>query len=351
MQQLKEYLYTIPENQNKEEIYKMALNFLVQENFLNVLLNEISYKEFHLKLFELAQYPHGIGIGVALMAQVNIAGRILQILSESGNANIQPLLRELVDGKKIISMGVSEPDWKGRLSNLKSTLILNSNGKYILNGFKSFFTNGYHSDFYLVVVKQNQSYKIVLLDKNKPGLIINKFTLPFAQEATHCKIQFKNVEIKQSEILDFDYSKYAENLRLSEMLSLAMVFCGYANSTLEKIKSNEKLSSILREEEAKQKTLLRCKILIELLKARILEISELKDKNSNLELKEFFPYGTEIIADEFFSCLTEIFPLEELETFFKEKQLFQYKDLLNETYIRRAAKTVSGIVKSRDYTI
>ncbi len=348
MQRLSDYLISIPENFNKEDIYKEALPLLVEEKFLEVLIDKITYKEFHSKLFELAKLPHGIGLGVSLMAQVNIAGKVLQVSSTLGNSPAIPILGELIQGKQIVSLGVSEPDWKGRLSNLKSTLIFQANGKYLLNGEKSFFTNGYHSNYYMVVVKLHQTYKVLLLNKAKEGLLITKFTLPFAVEATHCKIQFQDVEVDRTEILDFDYSKYAENLRLSEMLSLSAVFCGYAQGTLEKIKLNNKLVDILKEDETKQKKLLRCKTLLDLFKARILEISVAKDNYPGLELKEYFPYGTEFISEEFYSILSEIFPKEEIEIYFHDKQLFQYRDMLNESYIRRAAKSVAGIIKSRD---
>ena len=348
MQRLNEYLHSLPEDYNKEEIYPNALPFLVEENFLDVLIGKISYKEFHSKLIELAKLPHGIGLGVSLMAQINIAGRVLALSAEKENSPALATLKDLVKGKQIVSLGVSEPEWKGRLSNLKSTLILQSNGKYLLNGEKSFFTNGYHSSQYMVVVKLDQAYKVLILDKAKPGLLITKFSLPFAVEATHCKIQFKDVEIDSSEILDFDYSDYAENLRLSEMLSLSAVFVGNALEILERIKTKEVFVTILKEDEAKQKKLLRCKILLDLLKARILEVSDYKDTNSNLELKDFFPYGTELVSEEFYSILSDTFPKEQIEPYFRDKQLFQYRDMLNESYIRRAARASSGITKIRD---
>ncbi|MBK8395977.1 MAG: acyl-CoA dehydrogenase family protein [Leptospiraceae bacterium] len=347
MQSLSEFLHSIPVDFDREEIYKKSLPYLVNENYLNVLSGKTSFKEFHTNLISLAKLPHGIGIGVALMAQINIAGRVIQIISET-NSNIFRILEGITKGEIIVALGVSEPEWKGRLSNLKSTLTPNINGKYLLNGEKSFFTNGYNCNFFLVVVKIEQNYRVLILDKNKPGLQITRFTLPFAVEATHCKIKFENVEIENSEILNFNYSEYAENLRLSEMLSLAAIFCGYSEYTLNRIKENTTLVSILKDDESKQTKLLRCKTFIQLLKARILEISEEKDKNPQIELKSFFPYGTEFVVKEFYSTLEEIFPSENLEPYFQDKLLFQYKDMLNESYIRRAGKTVSGITKSHE---
>lgn len=347
MQRINDYLNSIPENYNREEIYKDILPILVEEKFLDVIIGKISFVEFHNKLMELAKLPHGIGIGVSLMAQVNIAGKVLKLSSDKENSLTTSLLNDLIAGKKIVSLGVSEPGWKGRLSNLKSTLTPTEDGKYLLNGEKSFFTNGYHSSHYLVVVKFEETYKVLLLDKNKSGLTITKFTLPFAVEATHCKILFQDVPIEKSEIIDFNYSDYAENLRLSEMLSLAAVFVGYALSTLEKIKENEELVYILKQDEEKQKKLLRIKILLDLLKSRILEISDLKDRILDIELKNYFPYGVELVSEEFYLTLTEIFPTERINPYFYDKELFQYRDLLNESYIRRAARTVSGIIHAR----
>ena len=83
-----------------------------------------------------------------------------------------------------------------------------------------------------------------------------------------------------------------------------------------------------------------------MLKSRIFEISDLKDKHE-IELKNYFPYGVELVSEEFYSILTEIFPPEIINPFFYDKELFQYRDLLNESYIRRAARTISGIIHAR----
>ncbi|HMW07868.1 MAG TPA: acyl-CoA dehydrogenase family protein [Leptospiraceae bacterium] len=346
MQKLKDYLSSIPKDYDPENIYKDVLPLLVEENLLTVINQSISFKDFHKNLFELAKLPHGIGLGVSLMAQVNIAGRIIFLAAKNLNHPVYlKLLNGLTKGEYIISLGVSEPDWKGRLSNIKTNITFN-NGKYQLDGEKSFFTNGYHSTHFLVVARMDGNYKVVLLEKENTGLEITKFTLPFAKEATHCRIKMNSVQINEEDILNLDYSKYAENLRLSEMLSLSTVFCGYAISTLEQIKANSKLVSILKEEEDKQKEILRCKTLVHMLYSRILELSELKDNLEEIELKEFFPYGTELVSDEFYKTLSNIFPKEEIEPYFIEKQLFQYRDILNESYIRRAARSASGLIKT-----
>lgn len=344
MQNLKDFLASIPNDYDPETIYKNVLPILVEEKFLDVLVGKLTYKDFHKKLFQLAMLPHGVGIGVSLMAQINIAGRIMQLATKKNDDSQSiNLLNGLATGKNVISLGVSEPEWKGRLSNIKTSITVESD-KYLLTGEKSFFTNGYHSSHYLIVARQEGTYKVVLLEKEREGLEITKFTLPFAKEATHCKIKMNSVEIHKSDILDINYSDYAENLRLSEMLSLSAVFCGSAISTLENIKSKEDLVQIVKADEAKQKKLLNIKTLVNMLQGRILEIAEIKDTDETYELKKLFPYGTELVADEFYQGLEGIFSKEKIDGLFQEKQLFQYRDILNESYIRRAAKFTSGLL-------
>ncbi|HNI88264.1 MAG TPA: hypothetical protein PKX55_08900, partial [Leptospiraceae bacterium] len=129
MQKLKDYLSSIPKDYDPENIYKDVLPLLVEENLLTVINQSISFKDFHKNLFELAKLPHGIGLGVSLMAQVNIAGRIIFLAAKNLNHPVYlKLLNGLTKGEYIISLGVSEPDWKGRLSNIKTNITFN-NGK------------------------------------------------------------------------------------------------------------------------------------------------------------------------------------------------------------------------------
>ncbi len=218
------------------------------------------------------------------------------------------------------------------------------NGKNIIEADKSFLTNGTHAKTFLVVVKteEKNEYKLVLLPKEHPNLTITKFTLPFAKEATHCKISCKESEVEPEFILDIPYKELAENLRLSEMLSLTAIFTGFGFYLLEKVRKNGELLEYIKQDKDKQKRYLDGKILLDLLKARVLELSLLKDKNSSIELKNYFPYGTETVSELFLNNLINIFSIDLVRSLSEDIGLFLMRDPLNEFYIHQTIKRILG---------
>ncbi|MCB1194030.1 MAG: hypothetical protein H7A23_07170 [Leptospiraceae bacterium] len=331
---------------DSEEYYPAILPEMAEEG-LFLPLNSGGFVEFHEKLIQLASHEHGVGLGVGIMAQINIAGELLKKSSKSGHKMSQQVLDEIQAGRHVVSMGVSEPGWKGRLSNIKSVL-KNVDGKNIIDVEKSFLTNGIHAKTFLVVVKSEEAgeYKLVLLPKDHPNLIVTKFSLPFAKEATHCKISCKNLEIEQEYILDVPYKKYAENLRLSEMLSLAAIFTGFGIYLLEKIRGNDELMGHIKKEKDRPKRYLDSKILLDLLRARVLELSAIKDHNPDIELKKYFPYGTETVSELFLNNIINIFSIDLVRSLSEDIGLFLMRDPLNEFYIHQAIKRELGVKTS-----
>lgn len=342
MDELIKHLESIPGTADPEEIYPEVRQLIGKAGLFSPLLGG-SYKAMHEKLIKLSSLPHGVGIGICLMAQINIAGRVLELENKLVQGNLSYLLLNIANGSATISLGVSESGWKGKLSNIKTTLTRSNPNEYLLNGEKGFFTNGYHSDFFIVIAKNEDKYSPVLISKNQEGVNIEKFSMDFAKEATHCRIKFENVKVTNDSVFQLNYSDYGLNLRLSEMLSLTAVFCGYAYGVLNKIKQNESFTQILRKEEEKRDDLLQIKTLIDLLRARVLEISEIKDTTENLEMQDYFPYGLEYVSDKFHESLVKIFPEELTAELLAEKKVFSLRDPLNELYIKRAAKITAGL--------
>lgn len=329
-------------NSDIENYYSELLPFLSEANLFQPLVGG-SFQDFHEKLIRLSSHKHGVGLSVGVMAQINIAGELLKLSAQNGDHNSKEILEQITNGKHVVSMGVSEPGWKGRLSNIKSCIKLQGNN-YKLNVEKSFLTNGMHAHTFLVVVKTDEKndYKIVLLPRNTEGLNITKFTLPFAKEATHCKIKCEDLEIDAKNILDVSYKDNAENLRLSEMLSMAAVFIGFGCYLLERIKENKELLEDLKSDKDKQKRLLDCKILLDVYKSRVLELSKMKDDDPKLELRKYFPYGTETISELFYNNLITIFSIDLVKSLSEDIGLFLMRDPLNEFYIKQAAKKLIG---------
>ncbi|MCB1178906.1 MAG: acyl-CoA dehydrogenase, partial [Leptospiraceae bacterium] len=68
-----ETLNSIEDKIPKEDIFKEVLSKLAEENYFTVLKDN-DYFTFHQKIIKLSSHPHGPGIGLSVMAQINIAG-------------------------------------------------------------------------------------------------------------------------------------------------------------------------------------------------------------------------------------------------------------------------------------
>ncbi len=333
-----------------EKLFRKYLPQFANGNFFSPL-DEGLFSDFHKKLSVLSSFPHGVGLSVAIMAEINIAGFVLKKSKESGDEFSKRVLEEIIRGEKVASMGVSEKNWNGRMSGLKSAIEFKENF-YILNAEKSFLTNGFNADYFLLVVKDisGGNYRVVCLDRETEGLQIEKFSLPFATEATHVKIKCENLKISKNQILPFDYKKNAENLRLSEILSLTVVFCGWVNSILFAIKERKGIDQV-RSDEGIQKKILKIKTWVELLFARVIEVSAEKDKNPDLNLLDHFPFGYEEVSDIIIpelEFLCEWAGVQEI--FLKDIGLFKWRDALHSSYIRKAMlRTLSELDGRRKF--
>jgi hypothetical protein len=320
------YLESI--DSKSEEIYPLVLENLVKINIFSVLQDN-DFNNFHKKLYKIASYKHGIGIAVSCMAQVNIVGRILQIEKSQGNKRAGDLLNEIINGKSSISIGVSERGWGGRITKTK-TSFQDMGGRLILNGEKSFLTNGANSSHYIIICKdQNEKFYSILLEKYRKGLKIKPFQLEYAREATHAIITFEDIEIVKEDFLILNYKDYSENLQLSELLSLCFIGCSYLTNVIQKniykIKKPISKEKILKN--------------IDHFLAYIVYISGLKSKNPDLLLKEFFPYGFTIILDHWKKFILQYHTETELMESYPDIALF---DLLKDEFrFIRNVKTLS----------
>ena len=301
-----------------EEIYPLVLENLVRINIFSVLQDN-DFNNFHKKLYKIASYKHGIGIAVSCMAQVNIVGRILQIEEILRNNRAKELLNEIINGKSSISVGVSERGWGGRITKTK-TAFKNIDGKLILNGEKSFLTNGTHSSHYIIICKDDDNnFHSILLDKNRKGLKIIPFQLEYAREATHAILTFEDVEVFKEDFLNLDYKEYSENLQLSELLSLCFIGCSYLTKIIQKDSYKSK-RPISRDKIIKN---------IDHFLAYIFFISNLKTKDTKLVLKEYFPFGFTILLENWKEFMCQFHSEIELKEAYPDLALF---DLLKDEF-------------------
>ncbi|HOF32412.1 MAG TPA: acyl-CoA dehydrogenase family protein, partial [Burkholderiaceae bacterium] len=108
------------------------------------------------KLYSVVQFEElsraGVtGIGYSLHSEI-VAPYILHYGTEEQK---QKYLPKLATGEMIGAIAMSEPAAGSDLQGIKSTAIQQADGSYLLNGSKTFITNGWHADLVIVVAKTN----------------------------------------------------------------------------------------------------------------------------------------------------------------------------------------------------
>lgn len=128
------------------------------------------------------------------------------LLKYGTEAQKQKYLPQMATGKMITSIGMTEPNCGSDLKALKTTAA-DKGDHYLVNGQKTFITNGYMSDMSIVAVKTN-----IGTDKEGVSLLIMESTyegfekgVPFkkigmkAQDT--CELFFDNVKVPKANLL------------------------------------------------------------------------------------------------------------------------------------------------------
>jgi hypothetical protein len=266
--------------------YGTIQNLIKTEKIFKVLEDGDLYS-FHEFLFNLGQSPHGIGIGTLLIAQVNAAGYLLSIGSKLNHLFSQEILNEIIKGETLVSLAVSEPNWKGKLINLTTKLEI-SEGNFLLNGFKSFISNCLDSKYIIVVSKKdNSQYQCSIVRKEDSQNKIEQINFPYLKEVSHCKANFENTKVPKEWILPFNYKEYSEEVQFNEYLSLNFLGLGFIHNILSK--NTERIEHLNLKKFLKK---------MDWLHSYLNKISHDKTFDSNLNLKNYYPYGLEILIEE-----------------------------------------------------
>ncbi len=124
---------------------------------------------------ELARCGAG-GINAALSAHSEIA---LPPVCYFGNEELkQRYLLPGIEGEKIAALAITEPDAGSDVASIRTSARRDQNN-YIVNGTKTFITNGVKADFAVTAVKTNpdagyQGISLLLIDKDTPGFTVSK---------------------------------------------------------------------------------------------------------------------------------------------------------------------------------
>ena len=143
------------------------------------------------------------GIGYGLHNEI-VAPYLLHYGTE---AQKQRYLPQFASGEMVGAIAMSEPAAGSDLQGIKATAIEQADGSYLLNGSKTFITNGWHADLVIVVAKTNPSAgakgtSLLLVERGMPGFEKGKRLKKLGLKAQDTsELFFDNVRVPAENLL------------------------------------------------------------------------------------------------------------------------------------------------------
>jgi len=151
------------------------------------------------------------GIGYSLHSEI-VAPYILHYGTEAQKSHYLP---KLASGEMIGAIAMSEPAAGSDLQGIKATALYQpgpsgseqSDGSYLLNGSKTFITNGWHADLVIVVAKTNpaaggKGTSLLLVERGMAGFSVGKRLKKLGLKAQDTsELFFDNVRVPAENLL------------------------------------------------------------------------------------------------------------------------------------------------------
>lgn len=137
------------------------------------------------------------GFAAAMWAHAYLA---MTHLNAEGDERIkQEYLAPSIAGKKIGALCITEPFGGSDVAGMRTNAVRNGD-KFVINGSKTFITNGVYADYYVVAAKTNpelgnKGISIFLVDAKTPGISATKLDKLGWRASDTAEIAFDNVEI------------------------------------------------------------------------------------------------------------------------------------------------------------
>ena len=143
------------------------------------------------------------GFAAAMWAHAYLA--MTHLKAEASEEIKEKYLTKSISGEMIGCLAISEPFGGSDVAGMRTTAIKKGD-KYIVNGSKTFITNGYYSDYLIVAVKTDAESKhngisILLLDRDMKGVSATKLDKLGWRASDTAEISFDNVEVPIENIL------------------------------------------------------------------------------------------------------------------------------------------------------
>jgi acyl-CoA dehydrogenase len=170
---------------------------------------------------ELIQAGGSSGLVAALFTH-GIA--VPHILAGGDAAQIARFVRPALEGTKIGSLAVTEPDGGSDVAAIRTTAVRDGDG-YVVNGSKTFITSGARADFVTTAVRTGDAISLLVVETDRDGFAV---TRRLEKMGWHCsdtaELSYVDVRVPVGNLVGPEGSGFAQLMRhfATERLSLAV---------------------------------------------------------------------------------------------------------------------------------
>ncbi len=154
-------------------------------------------------LLEELQKINSGGFAAAIWAHAYLA---MTHLNKEGDHRIKEMyLKPSISGEKIGCLGITEPFGGSDVAGMRTTAIKEGD-HYVVNGSKTFITNGVYSDYLVIAAKTNpelgnKGISIFVVDRDTPGISATKLEKLGWKASDTGEIAFDNVKIPANNLM------------------------------------------------------------------------------------------------------------------------------------------------------
>ena len=144
----------------------------------------------------------GLAMGVAVHTDMATP----PILAFGTEAQKQAYLVPSIRGEKISCLGITEPDAGSDVSGIK-TRAVRDGGEWVINGSKTYITNGHRADFIVLVTKTDpdagyDGFTLFIVDMDAPGVIREERLRKLGMHASDTALlAFQDVRVPDGAVL------------------------------------------------------------------------------------------------------------------------------------------------------
>lgn len=281
---------------DEEQIFPREIfSKLGEQGFMGILVPEeyggagLGYIHYALIVEELARYDPSIALSLA--AHNGLCTNHINIFANKEQK--EKYLINLAQGKWIGAWCLTEPSSGSDASALKS-IAKKENGKYIINGSKTFATHGSIGEVAVVFAKTNPDkgkYGIsaFIVETNSPGYIVLKKENKLGTRASDtAQLSFENLEVPEKNLLGNENEGFINALQIlpGGRISIAAMALGLAEGAFEAAlkysREREQFGKPISEFQGIQFKLADMKTMIEAARLLVYRAAYLKDQGKDV---------------------------------------------------------------------